>query len=97
MLCVNILDGLLQKVTVYFLLAQLKLLAKARYSLAKFKGEEIVILSQVSYTFFENPCLNEFFTLTSLKKIPSLPYSDLQYLHVHLSVLDLFDLSWSGI
>lgn len=61
MLCVNILDGLLQKVTVYFVLAQLKLLAKARYSLAKFKGEEIVILSQVSYTFFENPCLNEFF------------------------------------
>lgn len=96
MLCVNILDGLLQKVTVYFLLAQLKLLAKARYSLAKFKGEEIVILSQVSYTFLENQCLN-FLTLTSSKKIPSLLYSNLQYLHVHLSVLDLFDQSWSGI
>jgi len=32
-----------------FLLIQLKLLAKARYSLATFEGEQIVIVSQVYY------------------------------------------------
>ncbi|XP_050140380.1 protease Do-like 2, chloroplastic isoform X5 [Malus sylvestris] len=34
----------------------LKLLAKARYSLARFKGEQIVILSQVSCLDFINQC-----------------------------------------
>uniref|UniRef100_A0A2P2MQ27 Putative DegP2 protease family protein n=1 Tax=Rhizophora mucronata TaxID=61149 RepID=A0A2P2MQ27_RHIMU len=41
----------------------LKLLAKARHSLARFKGEQIVILSQVAFTFCPKSGSNLFIDL----------------------------------